>query len=64
LIDDLFLKLLKNISWCYGFSKEIGAHNLSINNSRKMFLCSSHIGVVYNFEKNEQTLLQGHVRPF
>ena len=27
-----------------------------------MFLCSSHIGVIYNFEKNEQYLLQGHVR--
>jgi hypothetical protein len=42
----------------------IGVLNLSLNESKKMFLASSHIGIVYNIEQNEQKLLEGHVRTY
>lgn len=51
----------KSITRCYGFNKNIGVKNLCINNSKRAFLCASHIGIVYDFDKNEQHLLQGHV---
>ena len=34
--------------------------NLCVNDSKKLFLASSHIGIVYDFENNEQKLLEGH----
>ena len=60
IIKNFFL-LKKNLSWCFGYNKHIGLLNLCLNDSKKLFLASSHIGVVYNFEKNEQKLLEGHV---
>ncbi len=56
--------LLKNLSWCFGFNKQIGTKNLCVNNTKRMFYASSHIGVIKDFEKNEQKLLQGHVIHF
>lgn len=53
--------ILKNLSWCFGFNKHIEVLNLCVNDSKKIFEASSHIGVVYDFETNTQTLLQGHV---
>lgn len=52
---------VKNLSWCFGYNRQIGLVNLCVNESKKMFLASSHIGIVYDFDKNEQKLLQGHV---
>lgn len=49
------------MSWCFGFNKHIEVLNLCVNDSKKIFEASSHIGVVYDFETNTQTLLQGHV---
>jgi hypothetical protein len=55
---------LKNLAWCFGYNMHIGVLNLSLNESKKMFLASSHIGIVYNIEQNEQKLLEGHVRTY
>ncbi|CAF0707326.1 unnamed protein product, partial [Brachionus calyciflorus] len=49
-----------NLTWCFGYNKNIGLQNLCVNETKKMFLASSHIGVVYDFSTNEQKLLQGH----
>ncbi|RNA14704.1 WD repeat-containing 66 [Brachionus plicatilis] len=49
-----------NLSWCFGYNKNIGIQNLCINESKKLFFASSHIGVVNDFASNEQKLLQGH----
>ena len=53
--------LYKNLAWCFGYNKHVGVLNLSLNETKKMFLASSHIGIVYNIEQNEQKLLEGHV---
>ena len=51
----------KNLEWCFGYNKNIGLLNLCVNDTKKLFLASSHIGIIYNFENNEQKLLEGHV---
>ena len=60
-IDESIIMNALNLSWCFGFNKQIGIRNLCVNDDAKLFLASSHIGVVYDFEKNQQKLLQGHV---
>ena len=50
-----------NISWCFGFNKEVGVMNISPNNSKKLILyAAGHTGIIYDFVNNTQTLLQGH----
>lgn len=51
-----------DLDWVFGFSKDIknGVHSLCVDNRNAIFLVSSHSGVIYDFEKRTQTLLQGH----
>lgn len=50
-----------NISWCFGYNKEVGVINISPNDSKKIILyAAGHTGIIYDFVNNMQTLLQGH----
>ena len=50
-----------NISWCFGFNKEVGIVNISPNDNKKIILyAAGHTGIIYDFLNNTQTLLQGH----
>lgn len=50
-----------NISWCFGYNKEVGVLNVSPNDSKKLILyAAGHTGVIYDFVNNTQLLLQGH----
>lgn len=47
--------------WSFGMNRSIPVINIT-DDSRKMIMYTcAHTGVVYDFEKNSQTLLQGHV---
>ena len=59
--DDKTDAFALNISWCFGFNKEVGIVNISPNDSRKLILyAAGHTGIIYDFANNTQTLLQGH----
>jgi len=51
-----------NLKWVLGFNKNIdqGVHFLTSDNRTEIFYTSSHTGVIYNYVKKTQRLLQGH----
>ena len=50
-----------NGAWCFGLNKEVGVLNVSPNDSKKqIFYAAGHTGIMYDFIKNTQSLLQGH----
>jgi hypothetical protein len=51
-----------DISWAYGFSKDVigSVHSLCTKERNALFFLSSHSGVIYDFEHRKQTILQGH----
>ncbi|GAB9468584.1 hypothetical protein Gpo141_00005900 [Globisporangium polare] len=53
------------LAWTFGFNKDLvnGVHNLSSETQRALFYTSAHTGVIYDYAKRKQTLLQGHCHP-
>lgn len=53
------------LAWTFGFNKDLvnGVHNLSTDRRRALFYTSAHSGVIYDYAKRQQTLLQGHCHP-
>ncbi|TYZ69452.1 hypothetical protein PybrP1_002746 [[Pythium] brassicae (nom. inval.)] len=53
------------LAWTFGFNKDLvnGVHNLSTDLRRALFYTSAHSGVIYDYAKRQQTLLQGHCHP-
>jgi WD40 repeat protein len=51
-----------SLRWTYGFNKDaIGAvHSLATTTRNALFYPAGHTGVIYNYEKRTQQLLQGH----
>lgn len=50
------------MKWVLGFNMEIdqGVHFLTSDTRTEIFYTSSHTGVIYNYVKKKQRLLQGH----
>jgi len=50
------------VHWAFGFSKDIvgGVQCLTTTDRNAVFYISSHSGVIYDFEKRTQMVLQGH----
>ena len=61
--DDTPLKL----HWTFGFSRDVayGVHSLcdGCDNCSALFYPSSNTGVIYDYSKRSQNLLQGHCNP-
>lgn len=53
------------LAWTFGFNKDLvnGVHNLSSATRRALFYTSAHTGVIYDYARRTQTLLQGHCHP-
>lgn len=50
------------LSWSFGFQKDLvgGVHSLSTASRRAVFYPAAHTGVIYDFARRQQMLLQGH----
>ncbi|CAM9977972.1 unnamed protein product [Scytosiphon promiscuus] len=50
------------LSWSFGFNKDIvdGVHSLCSEGRQALFFVAAHTGVIYNYAKRTQELLQGH----
>ena len=50
------------IHWSFGFSKDCanGVNNLTTPDRNAIFFLNSHSGVIYDYEKRSQLILQGH----
>lgn len=53
---------MQNPVWAFGFNARVPVVNLSTSKRRLILYASSHVGVLYDFERNSQRLLQGHVQ--
>lgn len=53
------------LAWSFGFQKDLvnGVHNLSTPARRAVFYPAAHTGVIYDFARRQQRLLQGHCHP-
>ena len=51
------------LSWVFGFSREVPVHNLCDQNRSAIFYVSAHTGVIYDLNSKTQQLLQGHSNP-
>ena len=49
-----------SLSWIFGFSREVGVHNLCDENRQAIFYASAHTGIIYDLNSKTQKLLQGH----
>ena len=51
-----------NLQWVMGFNKDLfqGTHNLTTDERTEIFYSAAHTGVIYDYEKRTQKLLQGH----
>ncbi|KAL3674543.1 hypothetical protein V7S43_000491 [Phytophthora oleae] len=60
-VDGNALKL----SWTFGFQKDLinGVHSLSTGTRRAVFYAAAHTGVIYDYARRQQRLLQGHCHP-
>ncbi|XP_036369250.1 cilia- and flagella-associated protein 251-like isoform X1 [Octopus sinensis] len=55
-----FPNLALNISWSFGYNKNIPVQNLTDDNRSMVVYASSHISVMYDYVSNKQWILQGH----
>ena len=51
------------LSWAFGFSRDVTVHNLCDDNRSAIFYVSAHTGVIYDLTSKTQQLLQGHCNP-
>ncbi|KAG1711729.1 hypothetical protein DVH05_008972 [Phytophthora capsici] len=53
------------LSWTFGFQKDLinGVHSLSTGTRRAVFYAAAHTGVIYDYARRQQRLLQGHCHP-
>jgi len=49
-----------SLAWIFGFSREVGLHNLCDDNRSAIFYASAHTGIIYDLNAKTQKLLQGH----
>ena len=49
------------MAWSFGLNKNVPVLNLTDERSKTVMYACAHTGVLYDFENNKQTLLQGHV---
>lgn len=54
-----------NFDWIFGFSKDSvsSVHSLATSDRNAFFFISSHSGVIYDYERRQQIILQGHCNP-
>ncbi|CAM9695874.1 unnamed protein product [Ectocarpus sp. 12 AP-2014] len=50
------------LNWSFGFNKDIvdGVHSLCSDGRQALFFVAAHTGVIYDYAKRTQDLLQGH----
>lgn len=48
------------LSWAFGFNKDVvdGVHSLCTGGRQALFYVAAHTGVIYDYEKRSQELLQ------
>ncbi|KAG6975378.1 hypothetical protein JG688_00002456 [Phytophthora aleatoria] len=53
------------LAWTFGFQKDLisGVHSLSAGTRRAVFYAAAHTGVIYDYVRRQQRLLQGHCHP-
>ncbi|KAG3145306.1 Cilia- and flagella-associated protein [Phytophthora cactorum] len=53
------------LAWTFGFQKDLisGVHSLSAGTRRAVFYAAAHTGVIYDYARRQQRLLQGHCHP-
>ncbi|KAF4036612.1 WD domain G-beta repeat [Phytophthora infestans] len=53
------------LAWTFGFQKDLisGVHSLSTGTRRAVFYAAAHTGVIYDYARRQQRLLQGHCHP-
>uniref|UniRef100_H3GM44 Cilia- and flagella-associated protein 251 n=1 Tax=Phytophthora ramorum TaxID=164328 RepID=H3GM44_PHYRM len=53
------------LAWTFGFQKDLinGVHSLSAGSRRAVFYAAAHTGVIYDYARRQQRLLQGHCHP-
>ncbi|RLN27044.1 hypothetical protein BBJ28_00008214 [Nothophytophthora sp. Chile5] len=53
------------LAWAFGFQKDLvnGVHSLSTGSRRAVFYAAAHTGVIYDYARRQQRLLQGHCHP-
>lgn len=53
------------LAWTFGFQKDLinGVHSLSTGSRRAVFYAAAHTGVIYDYARRQQRLLQGHCHP-
>lgn len=53
------------LQWVFGLNKDFkgAVHNLSDGNRKNIFYAIGHTGVIYDVERHQQRLLQGHRNP-
>lgn len=54
-----------SLSWCFGFNKDItgGIHSIGDESRHAMVYVAAHTGIIYDYAKKTQILLQGHCNP-
>ncbi|CAN0066674.1 unnamed protein product, partial [Ectocarpus sp. 13 AM-2016] len=50
------------LNWSFGFNKDVvdGVHSLCSDGRQALFFVAAHTGVIYDYAKRTQDLLQGH----
>lgn len=48
--------------WIYGYNPRAGVINLKDGNKSEIFYAAGNCGVVYDWEREQMRILQGHVR--
>ena len=51
----------QNIGWSFSFNQNIPVWNLTDNKRNLIMYTSSHTGIIYDYQNNTQSILQGHV---
>ena len=56
-----FVCLLQNVVWTFGMNRSVPVLNLTDDKRKIIMYPCAHVGVMYDYEKNQQHILQGHV---
>eukprot|EP00795_Rhopilema_esculentum_P015460 gene15460-6711_t len=58
--NDIHVKNALNLVWSFGVNRNVPVLNLSNDDRKAVFYVTAHTGVLYDFNRNRQTLFQGH----